>query len=93
MIGRSVLYHLTDGSVIEAIGTITELLKKLLVNPCSIKPHRSYIINMQHIDTLRPREIKIQSLSLVPLAKANYNIVKSTFITFAFKELKTYEIS
>jgi DNA-binding LytR/AlgR family response regulator len=86
VIGRTILYHLTDGSVIEAIGTMNELEKELLANPCFIKTHRSYIINMEQIDTISQREIKMQSHALVPLAKANYSTVKSAYIAFAFKE-------
>ena len=86
VIGRTILYHLTDGSVIEAIGTMNELEKELLANPCFIKTHRSYIINMEQIDTISQREIKMQSHALVPLAKANYSTVKSAYITFAFEE-------
>jgi DNA-binding LytR/AlgR family response regulator len=90
VIGRTILYHFTDGSVIEAIGSMNELEKELLSYPCFIKPHRSYIINMELIDTLSLREIKMQSLALVPLAKANSRTVKSSYITFAFKEPKNY---
>ncbi|HYE69660.1 MAG TPA: LytTR family DNA-binding domain-containing protein [Anaerovoracaceae bacterium] len=86
VIGRTILYHLTDGSVIEAIGSMNEIEKELLSNPCFIKTHRSYIINMDQIDTISQREIKMQSHALVPLAKANYSTVKSAYITFAFKE-------
>jgi DNA-binding LytR/AlgR family response regulator len=86
VVGRTILYHLTDGSIIEAIGSFRELEKELLSNPCFIKTHRSYIINMEHIDTISQKEIKMQSQDLVPMAKANCNTVKSTYIAFAFKE-------
>lgn len=86
VIGRTILYHLTDGSVIEAIGSMTELEKELFSYPCFIKTHRSYIINMEQIDTISQREIKMQSHALVPVAKASYSTVKSAYITFAFKE-------
>jgi DNA-binding LytR/AlgR family response regulator len=86
VVGRTVHYHLTDGAVIEAVGTMVELEKELLYNPCFIKTHRSYIINMEQIDTISQREIKMQSHALVPLAKANYSTVKSAYIAFAFKE-------
>ena len=91
VIGRTILYHMTDKSVIEASGSITELEKELLSNLCFIKPHRSYIINMEHVSTLSQREIKMQSLTLVPMAKANYNTVKSAYMSYVFKELKTHE--
>ena len=86
VLGRTIVYHLTDGTTIEAIGSMTELERELLSNPCFIKTHRSYIINMEQIDTISQREIKMQSHALVPLAKANYSTVKSAYITFAFKE-------
>jgi len=87
VIGRIIFYHLADGSVIEALGSMSDLEEELLSNPCFIKPHRSYIINMDHIDMLSQREIKMKSLALVPIAKANYQTVKTAYIAFAFKEL------
>jgi len=92
IIGKSILYHLTDGTVIEAVGSMTALEKELLIHPCFIKPHRSYIINMTFIDMLNPREIKMQSLNIVPLSKSNYTIVKSAYITFSFNELNSHKI-
>ncbi len=86
VVGRTILYHLADGSIIEAIGSLRELEKELLSNPSFIKTHRSYIINMELIDTLGQREIKMQSQALVLISKANYNTVKSAYIKFSFKE-------
>ncbi|MDD4432011.1 MAG: LytTR family DNA-binding domain-containing protein [Bacteroidales bacterium] len=86
VIGRTLIYHLNDGSVIEAVGSMNELEKELLSRPCFIKTHRSYIINMEQIDTICQREVRMQSRAVVPMSKANSNIVKSAYITFAFKE-------
>ncbi len=86
VIGRTICYHLTDGAVIEATGSMSQLEKELLTSPCFIKTHRSYIINMEQIDTLSQREIKMQSLAVVPMAKSNYNAVKAAYISYAFKE-------
>jgi DNA-binding LytR/AlgR family response regulator len=85
VITRSVFYHLTDGSVIEALGSMGELEKDLSAYSCFIKPHRSYIINMDHIDTVCQKEIKMQSSAVVPLAKANYPIVKEAYIAYSFQ--------
>lgn len=91
VIGRTILYHFTDGSVIEAVGSMIELEEELLTYLCFIKPHRSYIINMEHIDTLSQREIKMQSLALVPMAKANFRTVKSAYMAFAFSGAESFE--
>jgi len=86
VIGRTIEYHLKDGTVIEAAGSMQELEKELLSNPGFIKTHRSYIINMEHIDTISQREVIMQSHAAVPLAKTSYRTVKSAYITFAFEE-------
>ncbi len=86
VIGRSIFYHMMDGSVIEAVGSMSELEAQLLVNLNFVKPHRSYIINLDYIDMLNPREIKMKSRVLVPLSRGNYNAVKSAYLSFAFQE-------
>ena len=82
---RSIFYHLVDGSVIETIGSMAELEKDLSSYPCFIKPHRSYIINMDHIDTISQKEIQMQSSAVVPLAKVNYPIIKAAYISYSFQ--------
>ena len=87
VIGRTIFYHMTDGTVIEAVGSMVELEEELLEYPCFVKPHRSYIINMDFIDTLSQREIITRSHAMIPIAKANYKAVKSAYISYSFKEL------
>ncbi|MFA9462981.1 MAG: LytTR family transcriptional regulator DNA-binding domain-containing protein [Velocimicrobium sp.] len=91
VIGKTIFYHFTDASVIKASGTMLELEEKLRSQCCFIKPHRSYIINMEHIDTLSEKEIKMQSLALVPIAKANFRTIKLAYIAFSFKETENQE--
>ena len=91
VIGRTIHFHITDGTVIETVGAMTKLEKELLSKPCFIKPHRSYIINMDHIDTLGQREIIMQSRSSVPIAKANFGAIKSAYISYSFKDFRNLE--
>jgi DNA-binding LytR/AlgR family response regulator len=71
--------------VLEALGSMVELEKDLSSYSCFIKPHRSYIINMDYIDIVGQKEIKMQSLTVVPLAKANYQLVKTAYIAYSFQ--------
>ncbi len=91
VIGRTIFYHLNSGQVIEAAGSMAWLEEELLMKSCFVKPHRSYIVNLDYIDTLSQREIKMVSLALVPMAKANYRSVKSAYISYAFQESITNE--
>ena len=91
VISRTIHFHLTDGTVIETVGAMAKIEEELLSNPCFIKPHRSYIINMSHIETLSQKEIIMQSHSSVPIAKANFGAIKSAYISFSFKDFKNLE--
>ncbi len=91
VIGRTIFYHIIDGSVIEAVGSMVELEDELLNHQNFIKPHRSYILNLDYIDTLGQREIVMRSRSSIPVAKANYKAIKSAYISYAFKEHQAYE--
>lgn len=84
VIGRSIHYHLIDGSVIEAPGAISALEKELIPIHYFIKPHRSFIINPAHIASLGQRDIKMQSNSLIPMAKVNSAAVKAAYIAYTF---------
>jgi DNA-binding LytR/AlgR family response regulator len=84
VIGRTIVYHIIDGSVVEAAGSMAELNDMLLKYPNFIRPHRSYIINMEFIDTLSNKEIIMKSHSTIPMARANYQTVKSAYISYAF---------
>lgn len=87
VIGRTIIYHLSDGSALEAAGSIIGLEKLLLPESGFIKPHRSYIVNMAHIDTLSQRQIKMRSQTVVPMSKANFNATKAAYMSFAFHKL------
>jgi DNA-binding LytR/AlgR family response regulator len=63
VIGRTLIYHLNDGSVIEAVGSMNELEKELLSRPCFIKTHRSYQYgaDRHHLSTGSPNAVPCRS--------------------------------
>lgn len=91
VIGRIIFYHITGGVVIEAVGSMVELEDELLDHLNFIKPHRSYIINMDFIDTLSQREIVMRSRASIPVAKANYKSIKSAYINYTFRSITTHK--
>ena len=84
--GRTMSYNLIDGSTIESNSSMIELEKILSGNSNFIKPHRSYIINMKYISTISKKEITMRSHSHVPMAKINYNAIKSAYINYFFEK-------
>ena len=44
VIGRSILFHMREGTVLESIGKMQDMEQMLTRYSCFIKPHRSYLI-------------------------------------------------
>ena len=84
--GRTVCFHLINGIVFEETGVMSKLEKVLLEYPQFVKPHRSFIVNLDCIDVLTLKEVKLFSNANIPVAKANYADVKASYIARAFEK-------
>ena len=82
VIGRKVLYHLCSGKVIECTESFSSACDKLLKYGCFIKPHRSYIVNMQYVDTIKNHELTLQTLSTVPIAQGKVKEIKQQYLNY-----------
>ncbi|MFA9381761.1 MAG: LytR/AlgR family response regulator transcription factor, partial [Acetanaerobacterium sp.] len=80
VIGRTIYYHLINGIVFEENGVMAKLEQTLLTYAQFAKPHRAFIINLDCIDTLTLREVKLCTTVKIPVAKANYKDVKASYI-------------
>lgn len=86
VIGRSVLYHLVSGKVIECIDAFSSVCDNLLKYGCFVRPHRSYIINMQYIDTIGNSHVTLQTLSSIPIAQGKAKMIKQQYLAFQMEE-------
>lgn len=86
VIGRSVLYHLVSGKVIECIDAFSSVCDNLLKYGCFVRPHRSYIINMQYIDTISNSHVTLQTLSSIPIAQGKAKMIKQQYLAFQMEE-------
>ncbi len=82
VIGRNVLYHLRSGKVIECTEPFSSVCYNLLKYGCFIKPHRSYLVNMQYVDTIENHQITLQTLSSVPVAQGKAREIKQQYLNY-----------
>lgn len=82
VIGRNVLYHLSSGKVIECIESFSSVCNNLLKYGCFIKPHRSYLVNMQYVDTIENHQLTLQTLSSIPIAQGKIREVKQQYLNY-----------
>ncbi|HEX3078066.1 MAG TPA: LytTR family DNA-binding domain-containing protein [Lachnospiraceae bacterium] len=84
--GRNVLYHLLSGKVIECTEPFTVVSNNLLKFKYFIKTHRSYIVNMQYIDTIGGHQIIMQTNSPVPIAQGKSREIRERYLRFQMEE-------
>ena len=82
VIGRNVLYHLRSGKVIECNSSFSSVCDTLLNYRYFIKPHRSYLVNMQYVNTIDNHQITLQTLTTVPIAQGKGKEIKSLYLKY-----------
>lgn len=82
VISRNVLYHLRSGKVIECAEPFSSTCDKLMNYGCFIKPHRSYIVNIQYVDTIEKHQITLQTLSSIPVAQGKVKEIKQQYLNY-----------
>lgn len=82
VIGRNVLYHLRSGKIIECLESFSTVCDNLLKYGCFIKTHRSYIVNMQYVDTIENQKVTLQTLASVPVAQGKAREIKQRYLAY-----------
>lgn len=85
VIHRDLLLYLTNGTVLESTGSLDELYRQLAPFGGFLRPHRSYIINLDYVQTLSARSIILSSQAEIPLPRGKHNEVKDAFLAHAFQ--------
>jgi DNA-binding LytR/AlgR family response regulator len=82
VLGRSVLYHLISGKVVACAEPFNPMCETLMKFGCFLRPHRSYIVNMRHIDAIESSHIAMQDKSVVPIAQGKTKDVKQQYLSY-----------
>lgn len=85
VIHRTLLLHLTNGTVLESAGSLDELYRQLMPFGGFLRPHRSYIVNLDYVQTLSARAIIMSGQAEIPLPRGKHNEVKNAFLAHAFQ--------
>ena len=81
---KKILLNLDDGSVKGISGTLADFEKKLTNRKEFIKVHRSYIVNMDCILSLKKSGIITYNNKKVPVSRLLYNDIKQKYVEYLF---------
>lgn len=86
VIHRTLFLHLTSGKVLESTGSLDELYSKLRSYGNFLRPHRSYLVNLEYVQNLSTRAITMSCLTEIPIPRGKYNEVKNTFLEYSLRD-------
>lgn len=85
VIHRTLFIHLVSGKVLESIGSLDELSSQLEPFGCFLRPHRSYLVNLEYVQNLSYRAITMSSMAEVPIPRGKYREIKEAYLAYAFQ--------
>lgn len=63
-----------------------EIVKDLAVLPCFLKPHKSFLVNINHVAALQETSFLMQSGAIIPISKNSYGSIKKKYIDFILEK-------
>jgi len=85
VMGRTIYFHQKGGITIESTSTFSQVEAVLLIDKRFIKPHRSYIVNLDYIKNLSPNDITTTCGHLIPVSRNIFKDVKEAYINYSFR--------
>ena len=82
--GRTLLFYMKDGQTLESQGRLDELAGQLGAYGNFLRPHRSYLINMDYIGNLSSRSIVMQNQEEIPIPHGKYSDIKNHYLEYLF---------
>lgn len=84
--GRNTIYHSVCGHVVTCTQKFSDTCDALLKYSCFLKPHRSYLVNMNHIEAIYTTEIKLHPSISIPIAQGKVRAVKEQYLAFQMED-------
>lgn len=88
--GRTLLFHMENGGVLEGTGSMDNLYKQLLQYKNFIRPHRAYVVNMKYIRNISGKAITMENLVEIPIPHGKYSEIKNSYLAYAFERKQVF---
>ena len=85
VINRKITLHLINGEECECNLRMNELEEKLKNYSMFLKPHRSFLVNMNHIQTLATHSIIMECGTKIPIPREKYAGIKQIYMEYIFQ--------
>lgn len=90
VLGRTLLLHMENGRVLESIGSMDKLYGQLSQYKNFVRPHRSFLINMDYIRKISYKAITMENLTELPIPHGKCSEVKNLYLEYAFDRKQVF---
>lgn len=80
VMNKTVSFHLTDGSVREVNGSLSDFEDEILSHSEFMKVHRSYLLNLRQVQSVNAKGTVTKMGHTVPVARSLYAAVKAAYL-------------
>lgn len=85
VLGRTLLFHLVDGTVLESTGSMDELARQLTPHESFLRTHRSFLVNMEYIQNISTRAVTLTNLAQIPIPHGKSAEIRRQYLEYAFR--------
>ena len=86
VIGNISCIHLSSNNIVKAYITLSELEEMLSNNPLFLRIHKSYIVNMEYIDSMEKNSFIMKNGDVIAIRKNNCKEIKKTYQRFSLRK-------
>ncbi|MDD2971203.1 MAG: LytTR family DNA-binding domain-containing protein [Lachnospiraceae bacterium] len=86
VINHRIYIHLLSGKELETRGRLEELYDKLCEKGNFLFPHRSYLVNMEYIQSITSRGIVMSCLAEIPIPHGKFTKMKDMYLEYLANE-------
>ena len=90
VIGHTLIFHLENGKVLESIGALDELYAKLSQYDNFMRPHRSFLINMDYVQNISYKVVIMDDLTEIPIPHGKCSEIKNKYLEYAFNRKQVF---
>lgn len=84
VIRRTLFFHMKNGTVMESTGSLNDLCGALAPYKNFLRPHRSFLINMEYVRNISQKTITMDSGAEIPIPHGKRSAIKNLYLEYAF---------
>lgn len=90
VIGRNLLFYMENGEILQGSGSLDELSDKLTQHDNFLRPHRSFLVNMEYIQNISYKAIIMDNSAHIPIPHGKCSEIKNKYLEYAFRRRQVF---